>query len=373
MKFFLLFLINYFCCMIESKRYSQQVLTWLFIGIVMIFLQVVIGGITRLTESGLSITKWDVVSGTFPPLTEAGWQKEFDLYKQTPQYREINEGMSFSDFKFIYFWEYVHRLWARVMGFVFLIPFIYFVVRKKLDSKLYKNLGIVMLLAILAATFGWIMVASGLIERPWVNAYKLSLHLLIAFSVYVALLWTYINAKWDKPITNIKDKGIYTLFIWFTVFFILQLFLGGVLSGMRAAVVYPTWPDMHGSYFPSVIFDLNQWNADNFNNYDKNPFMPALIHFLHRNTAYIVMIIGLIVSYRFIINKLDITNRLLYRKVGYIFAGFIFLQVLLGILTVLNSKGEIPVSLGVLHQMGALLLITIVVYILFLLKGTTDK
>lgn len=358
--------------MIESKKYSKEVLYWLIIGIIMVFLQVVIGGITRLTESGLSITKWNVVSGTLPPLTEAAWQHEFDLYKQTPQYLEINEGMSFSDFKFIYFWEYVHRLWARFMGFVFLIPFIWFLIKKKLDKTLLNDLGVVMLLAILAAAFGWIMVASGLIERPWVNAYKLSLHLLIAFSVYVALFWTYLKAKWKRPNLKLNKFKVMSLFYWFIGIFIFQLFLGGVLSGMRAAVVYPTWPDMHGIYFPSIIFDLSQWNADNFNNYDKNPFMPALIHFLHRNTAYLVLILGFILSFK-MIKHIKVVNNINFKSLGFLFAGVITLQAVIGILTVLNSQGKIPVFLGVLHQSGALILTTVVVYLFFLLKDNTVK
>lgn len=360
--------------MIESKKYSNAVLYWLLIGIVMVFLQVVIGGITRLTESGLSITKWNVVSGTLPPLSEAAWQYEFDLYKQTPQYREINEGMSFSDFKFIYFWEYVHRLWARFMGFVFLIPFVWFFIKKKLDNTLLKHLGIVVLLAILAATFGWIMVASGLIERPWVNAYKLSLHLLIAISVYLALVWTYLRAKYDRSGIDSTSLRIGTLFKVFIGIVFFQLFLGGVLSGMRAAVVYPTWPDMYGSYFPSVIFDMNQWNADNFNNYDKNAFMPALIHFLHRNTAYLLLIVGYWISYRMI--KLgDGIQNVSFKTVGYALISIISTQALLGIITVLNSTNQIPVLWGVLHQSGALLLVTIVLYIYFLInkKGTSTQ
>ncbi len=176
-------------------KYSNKVKIWLFIGLVMVFVQVIVGGITRLTESGLSITKWEVISGTLPPLSEADWEQQFELYKSTPQYIEINEGMNLDDFKFIYFWEYIHRFWARIMGFVFLFPFLYFLVKGYLDKALLKKLSIVIFCALLAATFGWIMVASGLVERPWVNAYKLSIHLMIAFSVYVALLWTFFVYK----------------------------------------------------------------------------------------------------------------------------------------------------------------------------------
>ena len=282
-----------------SNKYSDSVLIWLKVGLFMVFIQVIVGGITRLTESGLSITKWEVVSGTLPPLSDEAWQKEFDLYKETPQYKEINEGMSFEDFKFIYFWEYIHRFWARVMGFVFLFPFLWFFYKGKLDKPILKNLSLVILLAILAATFGWIMVASGLIERPWVNAYKLSLHLMIAFSVFAALFYTYLRAKFvdSEHTPTILNNDIKIVILVFIIF-VFQLFLGGVLSGMKAAVIFPTWPDMHGAYFPEIIFRLEEWNADNFNRYDSNTFMPSLIHFLHRNTAYLLLVIGVWLSYR---------------------------------------------------------------------------
>jgi len=159
------------------SNYLPSVKIWLFIGLVMIFVQVLLGGITRLTGSGLSITKWEIVTGILPPMSQEAWQAEFDLYKATPQYQKINEGMSLSEFKFIYFWEYIHRLWARMMGFVFIIPFVVFLFKGHLDKALIKRLGGVVLMAAIVASFGWIMVASGLEDRPWVNAYKLSLHL----------------------------------------------------------------------------------------------------------------------------------------------------------------------------------------------------
>lgn len=349
----------------QGEVYPKAVLSWLVIGLVMVFVQVIIGGVTRLTESGLSITKWEVVSGTLPPLSEDAWQKEFDLYKLTPQYKEINEGMSFDDFKFIYFWEYIHRFWARIMGFVFLFPFLYFYKKGYLDREILKDLTRVILLACLAATFGWIMVASGLIERPWVNAYKLSLHLMIAFSVFAALFWTYIKAS-NISIGNVAKipTSTYYLFSGLLLLFVVQIFLGGVMSGMKAAVVYPTWPDMHGSYIPSPILDWSQYNAENFNNYDKNAFMPALIHFLHRNTAYFLFIVSMWFSYRLYYSSASSHHRYAAVSLGML----ILLQVLLGIITVFMSQGKIPVLWGVLHQAGALCLVGAFVFIFFILR-----
>jgi cytochrome c oxidase assembly protein subunit 15 len=349
----------------QSKKYSDSVLIWLKVGLFMVFIQVVVGGITRLTESGLSITKWEVVSGTLPPLSDEAWQKEFELYKATPQYKEINEGMSFEDFKFIYFWEYIHRFWARVMGFVFLFPFLWFLYKGKLDKIILRNLTLVILLAMLAATFGWIMVASGLIQRPWVNAYKLSLHLMIAFSVFAALLYTYLRAKYkdSEDIPVLVGNDVKLAMLLFGIF-ILQLFLGGVLSGMKAAVVFPTWPDMHGVYFPDIIFNIEEWNASNFNNYDSNAFMPSLIHFLHRNTAYVLLIVGLFYAYRLYYKyKSDILKTL-----SVLLTVVLFSQAIIGIITVISSVGTIPVLWGVLHQAGALVLLSVLVFLFFILR-----
>jgi cytochrome c oxidase assembly protein subunit 15 len=353
----------------QKIKYPKIVLTWLMVGLIMVFIQVIIGGVTRLTESGLSITKWEVVSGTLPPMSQQDWESAFELYKKTPQYKEINEGMSFSDFKFIYFWEYIHRFWARVMGFVFLIPFLYFLIKGYLDKEILKRLSLVVILAGFAAIFGWIMVASGLIERPWVNAYKLSIHLLIAFSVYTALLWTYLKARNKEAdiLTTSKLSASKNLLFLICIVFVIQLFFGGVLSGMKAAVVFPTWPSMHGEYLPDIIFDSKNWSSDNFNYYDKNSFMPALVHFLHRNTAYILFIMGSIFCYRlYNIGRREHITTLVRTAVA--FFSCLFFQVLLGIITVVSSLGKIPVLWGVLHQAVAVILLSTIVYTIFILR-----
>ncbi len=348
-------------------KYSNGVKIWLFIGLVMVFIQVVVGGITRLTESGLSITKWEVVSGTLPPLTEEDWSQEFDLYKSTPQYKQINEGMTLDDFKFIFFWEYIHRFWARIMGFVFLFPFIYFLRRKMLDAAILKKLGLVIVLALLAATFGWIMVASGLVERPWVNAYKLSFHLLIAFSVFSALLWAFL-CTFHFDLSGLKNsQGLRRLLYGFLLIVVVQIFIGGILSGMKAAVVYPTWPDMGGSLFPAIIFESREWTFENFNNYDTNLFMAALIHFMHRCTGYILLIVGIFLCLRYY-KAVQYCNNILIRNVPLFIVVIIFIQITLGVTTVIKSVGSIPLLWGVLHQAGALLLLTSIVFSLFILS-----
>ena len=348
----------------HTKSYPKALKVWLYIGLFMLIVQVVVGGITRLTGSGLSITKWEIVTGTFPPTSAAEWDHEFDLYKDTPQYKEINEGMSLSDFKFIYFWEYIHRFWARIMGFVFLIPFLIFLARGHIDRVIAKGLGSVVLLAMLAASFGWIMVASGLIERPWVNAYKLALHLSIAFCVYAALFWTYLKAFHNK-IGSMDTKYLRMMKV-FMVLLAIQIFAGGVMSGMKAGVVYPTWPDMNGEFIPQVLFNSAEYTVENFNYYDRNMLLPALVHIVHRTIAYTLFILGLYIG----INLIRKSNNGIIRRASWMLVSTLVLQVVIGIWTVISCQGMIPVLQGVLHQAGALFLLTTALYLFYILGNS---
>lgn len=354
---------------IEHKRIGQTVKTWLVIGLVMIFFQVVIGGITRLTGSGLSITKWEIVTGTLPPMNAQAWEEAFDLYKATPQYQKINEGMEMGSifkigtFKFIYFWEYLHRLWARTMGFVFLFPFIFFLLTKRFSRKLFRQLLTVFFLAAVVASFGWIMVASGLINRPWVNAYKLTMHLSLAFILYGYLLWTTLGTYFQN-IKVIHNQLLRKWSIGLLALLAVQIVLGGIMSGMKAGLSYPTWPDMNGVFIPSIVFDPAEWTVDNFVDYDRNGFMPTFIQVLHRMTAYLLVISGL--WFFFKARKAQITA--LFSRGINMWITMLVIQVVLGIFTVINSRGSIPVDWGVLHQGGALLLLTAMLFVNFLLR-----
>lgn len=354
----------------ETKRIVK---IWLLAGLVMLFIQVIVGGITRLTESGLSITKWEIVTGTLLPMSEKSWQEEFDLYKETPQYREINEGMEMGSiyesgtFKFIYFWEWFHRLWARLMGLVFIFPLIYFLWKKWIRPPLLKKLVVVFLLAGLAASFGWIMVASGLIERPWVNAYKLSFHLCIAFAVYAYLLWIYfLTTIPDNTLdTSIHRSVFRKMGLVFTILLWIQIFFGGIMSGMKAGVIFPTWPDMNGELIPHIIFNSSEWTVENFTYYDRNIFMPALIHFIHRSLAYALSLMGLYYVYKIIKSPLKSVTK----SGAKVLISLLIIQVFVGILTVINCQGTIPVFYGVLHQGVALLLLTSSFYMNFRFKS----
>lgn len=342
----------------ESKPYANAVKAWLIIGLVMIFFQVVLGGITRLTGSGLSITKWDIVTGTLPPLNAEQWSTELELYKATPQYRKINEGMSLSEFKFIFFWEYIHRLWARTMGFVFIFPFLFFWRKAMLGKVLMRRLGIVVLLAAVVASFGWTMVASGLVDRPWVNAYKLTIHLALALILYSYLWWTTLNVIQPRKRAFQQETLRKWSFVIIAVL-ALQIILGGMMSGSKAGIFFPTWPDMNGQFVPGVVFDASQWNVENFVHYDTSPFLPALIQTLHRVVAYSLTII--VLWYFFKTLKADVPR--LFNIAAYVLISVLIIQIVLGIFTVINSIGSIPLGWGVLHQAGAMLLLTVALFL----------
>ena len=341
----------------NGKSYHRFVRWWLLAGIVLVIGQVAIGGITRLTESGLSITEWKPITGAVYPGNDQEWQIEFDKYKASPQYEIIFADISMADFKFIYFWEWFHRQWARMMGLIFAIGFTFFWWKGWLDKPLMKRLGVVVLLAVVAASFGWIMVASGLIERPWVNAYKLTMHLSIALMLFSYLLWTTFKV-WQPKVLGFPQKRLKTPLLTLLVVLIFQILLGGVISGAKYALAYPTWPDMAGVYMPNVLLDSSQWTVENFVDYDKNPLLPALFQFAHRNTAYLLIIIALwfiFSSFRQPISKQ-------FRTGNYLLIIMLIIQIGLGIATVMSSIGQVPVDLGVAHQVGAIGLLSILLY-----------
>lgn len=331
---------------------------WFAIGLVMIFVQIIIGGVTRLTGSGLSITRWEIVTGTVPPMNDNDWEVAFSEYKQTPQYAKLNDGMSVKEFKFIYFWEYVHRLWARLMGFVFVIPFVYFIWKGWLRGKLLVQTFFLFFLAALVASFGWIMVASGLIDRPWVNTYKLTLHLSMAILTFLYLLYLFSKTTDIRKIyLGHRQKNVLIILFVLVSF---QIILGGVVSGSKAALAFPTWPSMHGEWIPSVLWDVPNWTWSHFIQYDTNPFFPAVVQFVHRSVAYILSL-GILVWVFWVKGVGD----KYWRKSNYALLFVLIAQVCLGVLTLVNSVGDIPVLWGVLHQGVGILLLSIVFHLLY--------
>lgn len=339
---------------------------WLLAGLIMVFVQIIVGGVTRLTGSGLSITEWEIVTGTLPPLKTSQWEEAFDKYRNTPQYHKINRGMTLNEFKFIYFWEYFHRLWARLMGFVFVLPLIWFVAKGWLTKELKIRVGVVFLLAVLVASFGWIMVASGLIDRPWVNAYKLSVHLGLGFLLFGYLFWTWLHTVYHK----LNRHPLPGLLILITILFIIQLLFGGLMSGMKAGLYYPTWPDMHGAFIPEVLLTPENWRWGHLKDYDDSVFTPSLVQFFHRITAYGLLIAGIIFAFKSW--QQDYSRK--YRSAVVFFIFTLLLQIILGVITVLQFTDGVPVFWGVLHQAGAILFMMSILYLVYLSKtGLSGK
>jgi len=344
-----------------KTRDQKLITTWLFIGMVMVFVQIILGGITRLTGSGLSITHWEIVTGSIPPLNAVQWNKLFNLYKETPQYQHINQGMNLSEFKFIFFWEYIHRIWARMMGFIFIIPFLFFLFRKSLNKKILRRLSVIVMLAGLAAVFGWIMVASGLIERPWVNAYKLTIHLGLGILLFITLFYTWLRQRaYERLLVN---RGGYRVLLVLFIVTCIQIAFGGFVSGTKSALNYSSWPLMNGEWVPSIILDKSHWNAENFLRYDKSGFMPALVQFIHRNLAYLLVIFTLYFAIRWFVE-----NGRKWRWVTFTLLGIIGVQVSLGILTLLGSIGSIPILYGSLHQGVGILFLAFLIYLYLVIK-----
>ena len=340
---------------VSNLKYTKTIRIWLILGLMMLIVQVVLGGITRLTGSGLSITRWDIITGVVPPLNAEEWVNAFELYKETPQFHKINSTFTIQEFKFIYFWEYFHRLWVRSLGFIFLIPFLIFVVKKELDFYLIKRLGIVILLTILTASAGWIMVQSGLVNRPWVNAYKLAIH----FTLAILVIWAMVKTVSDVYLLGSKklipSKKIVTFVL--SIAFI-QMMVAGIMAGMKAGLYYPTWPDMNGEFIPGVLLNSANWGWNNMINYDTYLFAPALIQFVHRMLAYVLAAATIYMFFK-LRNKVEESSKKWLNGTLIL----VWVQVLLGILTVINVQGKIPLFFGVSHQLAGLLYFMLLLFL----------
>jgi cytochrome c oxidase assembly protein subunit 15 len=330
-----------------------SLITWYLAGCFLVFGMVVVGGITRLTGSGLSITEWKVVTGTLPPMNDAQWIEEFEKYQQIPQFKEINSHFTLSDFKFIYFWEYIHRLFGRLIGFVFLGGFIYFVYKGALKGKLLWQTAGMFLLGGIQGFLGWYMVSSGLTQNVYVSHLRLAIHLTFAFITfgyifYIALTQLFPQKELQPEPQKSKLKPLATLLLFAVT---LQIIYGAFVAGLKAGHIYTTWPGMNGSWAPeSIGFSLEK---DGISSLWNNP---ASVQFIHRNLAFIVTSLILFVAYKTINNKYSTKA---VRDAASILLSMVVLQVTLGIITLLMS---VPVWLGVMHQAAAFLLFASVIY-----------
>tara|TARA_B110000967_G_scaffold197925_1_gene230266 strand:- start:514 stop:1530 length:1017 start_codon:yes stop_codon:yes gene_type:complete len=325
--------------MLINKNYIIIFHIWLISLIVLVGLIVVVGGLTRLTDSGLSITKWELFRGILPPLTNEVWVKYFDSYQQIPQYSLLNSNMSLEEFKFIFLWEYAHRLLARFIGIFFLIPFIFFLFLNLLKKEMILTLSKVFFLILFQGFIGWYMVKSGLTENTSVSHYRLSMHLFFAFSILSSLAWILLNS-----LNNSKNKffqfttnNFFIKFLLFIVF--LQIIFGAFVSGLDAGKIYQSWPLMNEKYFPDDI-EFNSFF--NFNN-------PSTVQFLHRNIAYLIFFLSIYLGLSIFMKN----NVKLYKNFILYFL-VIIVQIVLGI-SVLVSGANI--YLASMHQISSIFLI----------------
>jgi len=345
-----------------KERSTRIVANWIFIGMAMLIVQVLLGGITRLTGSGLSITEWKPILGTLPPLNEMQWQHSFEQYQQIAQYKYLNHHFTLGDFKFIFFWEWFHRLWARLISVVFLIPFIYFVVKKYFKQWMIIPLVILFLLGGLQGALGWIMVKSGLNdENLYVNHIRLAIHFVSAMVlICYALIF---GLKLIVPQNDfIVDAGLKKYTVVIIAFVTVQLFYGAFMAGMKGAIAAATWPDINGMIIPKEMLGNNLSNDLFFNIIN--------IHFIHRSLAYIIFILILIWWV-----KAKKQNSGSFNKTKHWPVIFVFVQIMLGILALLNSPNIVLGHFGLfewlaqLHQLIGMLLLLSLVSAFYLLKS----
>ena len=324
--------------------------SWLLLITLLIAIMIIIGGLTRLTDSGLSITEWQLFSGILPPLNNAEWDNYFDLYKTIPEFKLQNYSMSLNEFKIIFWWEWTHRFLGRLIGISFLLPLIYFTIT--LGFKNLKRLYFIFFLICFQGFVGWYMVSSGLTVRVDVSHYRLALHLIIAFFIFSLILWDYFKLK-NIGLSHRKLKFFLPLTFLILLFF--QISIGAFVSGMDAGTIYNTWPLMGSSFFPddnefSNIFKISAFNE------------PSLVQFFHRILAYIIFI-----YYLFLLYKINKESFVRYYYSIKIIGLVLILQIVLGIFTLLHGA---QIYLASMHQISSIFLVSLSVYFLFLTSNT---
>jgi cytochrome c oxidase assembly protein subunit 15 len=321
---------------------------WLIAVAALIAIMVLVGGATRLTESGLSIVEWKPVTGTLPPLNDAQWAQAFEGYKAIPQYRELNAGMSLSEFKTIFWWEWSHRLLGRAIGAVYLLPFLFFLWRGVLGAELKRRLWLIFGLGALQGAVGWWMVASGLSQRIEVSQYRLATHLVLALLIFAAVIWT-LRRLTERPRPVASSRLKITAIALLALTFV-QLYFGALVAGLRAGRVYNTWPDIDGSFIPSAarLWFEEPWWRNLFDN-------TLTVQFEHRMTAYALLALA-------VLHAIDTArSRAAAAVVGgaWWLVAAILLQATLGILTLLR---QVPIDLALTHQAVAIVVLTLAVF-----------
>ena len=331
-----------------NNSLNYQLKIWLIILLLLITLIILVGGLTRLTDSGLSITTWELFVGFLPPLTDEKWLTYFNLYKTIPEYSEQNSDMNLNEFKVIFWWEWFHRQLGRLVGLSVLLPLIYFTTKH--GFWILKKYGFIFFLVCLQGFFGWYMVSSGLVNRVDVSHYRLSIHLVTAFIILSIVFWNFLQ------LTNLKINQIsiklYSIKLFLFLLF-LQLVIGAFVSGMDAGTVYNTWPLMGSSYFPDDSNFIELLDITVFEN-------PSIVQFIHRNLAYLIILVYIYILI-FVFNG---SNKI-FRKPILIIGISLFLQVILGVLTILSG---VKIFYASLHQINSILIILSTLYFLHISK-----
>lgn len=347
-----------------SKRGQRAVANWIIIGVAMLLIQVALGGITRLTGSGLSITEWNVITGALPPLSEQQWIAEFDKYHQTPQYQLLNTSFTLSDFKFIFFWEWLHRFWARLIGVVFIVGFVYLLWKKYLQKEMIRPLLILFLLGALQGAIGWIMVLSGLTgDAIYVKPTKLALHFIFALGLICYAFWFALQLR-ITPESRVHNKSLQRQTWWIIGLLFLQLAFGALMAGHKAATAAPTWPTINDQWIPGNLFGEQPLLLNFIDN-------KITIHFVHRGLAYLLLIMIIVYSIRAF--RLKPVSQVFAKGRRYPLI-LVLLQVILGILSVITSTGIVPQHWGTfewmaqLHQVTGMLLLLSLMALLYLTR-----
>jgi len=329
-----------------NQKISNQLSIWLIGMFIMISFMIVVGGLTRLTDSGLSITEWQLFSGLLPPLKQNDWIIYFNLYKEIPEFKLQNFNMTLQEFKIIFWWEWAHRFLGRVVGLCFLIPLVYFSFKIKISKIL--DLYFIFLLICFQGFIGWYMVSSGLVDRVDVSHFRLSVHLLIAFLILSLIFWNYLKYQNYNQVSDGLNSIIPFIFL---VLILSQIVIGAFVSGLDAGKIYNSWPLMGNTYFP---------NDNNVRNLFKLSALsdPSLVQFIHRNLAYVIGLFYVMIIFKVYKNKLT----KLYRSVN-VLGFFIILQIILGIFTIILGA---QIYIAAVHQVSSIFLVTSSIYFFFI-------
>ncbi len=347
--------------MTTAGHSDRLVIRWLQVGIVMTIFQIALGGITRLTGSGLSITEWEVITGVLPPLNQEDWVAAFEAYRQTPQYQLLNYDFQLPDFQYIFFWEWFHRLWARLIGLVFAVGFIWLLLGKHFKKKMVTPLLVLFLLGGLQGAIGWIMVKSGLTgDAVYVKPTRLALHFVLALGLLSYTWWFTLQLQFENS-EKLKHTGLHRWLLFLLVVMVIQLAFGALMAGHKAATAASTWPTINGEWFP-----LNLQNRQ-MKDFIENPL---LIHLAHRSLAYFLLIAIVVLSYR--LWQINLPPAV--KQMRWLPVLVVFFQVMLGISSLLTSKGIVPGKWGFfewsaqLHQLTGMVLLLVLVKMLFLIR-----